>query len=142
MMHYFSFHQGEGLIVEVKRDEDYIAQLRKKEAKFWECVESFEEPALTDLDFRERDKEWATRAEALWEIEERIREETKIAKGLKDELKSLSDGLNSRCGEFMFTGSTRKGLVDYGMIPELSGVDLDRYRKNPTVAWSLKRVSV
>jgi hypothetical protein len=138
-MHYFSFHKGEGVIVEVKRDEDYISQLRKKENDFWKCVETFEEPALCDLDFRERDELWEYKARELWELEERIREESKAAKDLKEKLKAISEGLNSRCGEFIFTGSSRKGLVDYGRIPELSSVDLDSYRKAPTTAWSLKR---
>ena len=138
-MHYFSFHQGEGVVVDVRLDEDYIGQLREKEGAFWHCVEMFEEPELCDLDYREGDEEWQHTASKLWEIEERVREDSKLAKAMKDKLKMLSDGLNSRCGELMFTCSTRKGLVDYGRIPELSGVDLDKYRKSPVLAWSLKK---
>lgn len=34
--------------------------------------------------------------------------------------------------------SERKGAVDYSKIPELEGVDLDYYRKQPSTVWSVK----
>ena len=138
-MHYFSFHGGEGIIVEVRRDADYIEELRRREARFWQCVQNFEEPELCDLDYREMDELWRAKAEMLWHLEEQVRNDNREALKLKEELKTLSNGLNSRCRGLTFSCSTRRGSVDYSRIPELIGVNLESYRKTPVVSWSLKR---
>jgi len=139
IMHYFSFHKGEGIVVEVKKDLDYLEQLYDKEQKFWSCVQNLEEPELIDLDFREMNKEWEEKAQRLWEIEEAMKRDTRLAKELKDELKILSEGLNSRAGSYRLVSSNRKGTIDYGLVPELAGKDLECYRKAATKAWSLQR---
>jgi putative phage-type endonuclease len=139
MMHYYSFHKREGIIVEVKRDISYLEILHEKEREFWECVESMEEPELTDLDFQEMDKNWELKAKKLWELEESIKQEAKLAKELKDELKNLSRGLNSKSGDFRFVYHERKGNIDYSLVPELANKDLECYRKPPTKIYALQR---
>lgn len=139
MMHYFSFHKGEGIVVEVKRDLSYLEKLYEKEQKFWNCVENLEEPDLIDLDFREMDKGWETKAHKLWEVEQSIKKDMKLAKELKDELKVLSQGWNSRAGDYRLVCSNRRGTIDYSVIPELMGKDLECYRKSNTKSWALQR---
>lgn len=139
IMHYFSFHNGEGIVVEVKRDLEYLEQLYEREEKFWSCVQNLEEPELIDLDFREMGKDWEAKANRLWEMEEAIKRDTKLAKELKDELKTVSEGLNSRAGSFKLISSSRRGTIDYSLVPELTGKDLECYRKASTKAWSLQR---
>ena len=138
-MHYFSFHKGEGIIVDVKIDLDYLELYYERAQEFWDYVENLEEPPLVDADFREEGREWELKASRLWEIEESIKRDIKLSKDLKDELKSLSEGFNARAGIFRLVGSARKGSVDYERIPELKGVDLECFRKPPTHAWSLRR---
>ena len=139
MMHYFSFHKGEGIVVEVKRDVDYLELLYEKEQKFWACVENLEEPELVDQDFREMGIDWESKAHRLWEVEESIKVDTKLAKQLKDELKNLSEGLNCRAGAYRMVSSTRKGTIDYSLIPELMGKDLECYRKTNSRTWALQK---
>ena len=57
--------------------------------------------------------------------------------GTEDVLKSLSMGKNSHYNGLRYTLSTVRGLVDYKTIPELSGVNLDMYRKPSTERWAL-----
>ena len=65
VMHYFSFHKGEGIVIEVKRDLEYVDKLYEAEQKFWSCVENLEEPDLIDLDFREMGRDWEANAPNL-----------------------------------------------------------------------------
>lgn len=60
--------------------------------------------------------------------------------GLKSELKKkLGKASRAICGEAILEWQERKGNVDYGSIPELAGVDLERYRKDPIKAFIFKR---
>jgi len=139
VMHYFSFHKGEGIVVEVKKDLAYVELLYEAEQKFWSCVQNLEEPDLVDLDFRVMGKKWEEKAHRLWEIEDAIRRDTKLAKELKDELKTAAEGFNSRSGCYKLTYSSRKGTIDYSIVPELEGKDLECYRKQSSKTWILQR---
>ena len=138
-MDYLSYHQGDTVIVRVDRDEDYIKDMLKKEKEFWNYVQNLEEPPLVDRDFRERGALFLNRCKILWDIQEEIREKQKIIDEVKSELVALSEGVNSRAGEYRFQVSSRKGAVNYSSIPELNGVDLEKYRKAPIKTWSLKK---
>jgi len=138
-MNYFSYFKGEGVTVRVERDDEYIDQLLKAEKKFWDYVQNLEEPPLVDRDFRERGALFLNRCKILWDIQEEIREKQKIINEVKEELKQMAEGVNSRAGEYRFQVSSRKGAVNYSGIPELNGVDLEKYRKAPIKTWSLKK---
>jgi putative phage-type endonuclease len=135
---YFSYHKGEGVIVTLPRDEDYIDDMLKKESKFWNCVENLEEPDLIEADFIERDDSWKECASRLWELKKEKRALETEEKALESMLKDYSEGLNSRAGGFRYTRSVIPGRVDYQAIPELLKVDLDSYRKKPSERWSLR----
>jgi hypothetical protein len=85
----------------------------------------------------ERGQEWLKKAVELMKIKQLLKEYEAIEGQLLAELKILSDNVPSRCDNFVFDCIPRKGLVDYSKIPELKGVDLELYRKEPTVAWKL-----
>lgn len=58
MMHYFSFHKGEGVVVEVHRDDAYIKKLIKAEEKFYfDHLVAKKAPKMTDKDGIEMDDE-------------------------------------------------------------------------------------
>lgn len=134
---YFSFHKGEGVIVKVKKDESYLAELYEKEEKFWKCVEDLVEPALTNGDYVQRGRHWEECALKLWEIKQQKKAIEREEKELENQLKEFSEGLNSSSGSFRFGYHMRKGTVDYKNIPELKNVDLESYRKKPTQSWRL-----
>lgn len=139
-IHYFSFHKGDGLIVEVKRNDGYLNTLYEEEEKFWKCVLDLTEPSLTDDDYIERDQEWITLADGLFYLKKKIKQLQSDAKEYENQLKRLSDNRNSRGGSYSYTQSTSKGTIDYSSIPELNEVDLDIYRKDPIIRWNLKKI--
>lgn len=136
---YFSFHKGEGLIVLIKKDEEYLEQLKMETAKFWEFVKNLKEPPLTEHDYILRDENWGKMAKKAYDLQEKRKLIEKEEKKEKDLLKELSMGRNSIKGNLMYTLTHSKGLVDYKAVPELSGIDLEKYRK-PSSRWNLKRV--
>jgi len=137
-MHYFSFHKGEGIIVDVLKDIPYLDELYAKLANFWAYVENMEEPPLTDDDFIERDHAWVIFAGRLLDVKERKKLLAIEEKEIETALRDLSENVNSRSGGIRYTCSTRKGAVNYAVIPELEGIDLDQYRKDSTKTWTLK----
>lgn len=136
-MFFASFYNGEGEYIEVERDEKFIANMVKEEEKFWNCVVTKTPPPLTDLDYEEMDDEWIKVAQSRMGLRENIKLLEEKDEELKKTLIQLSRGRNSKGGGLRFTKSEVKGNVDYRAIPELFGVNLDIYRKNPYEKWQL-----
>lgn len=71
-------------------------------------------------------------------------EEAKAAEAkfeaLKEKLKKIAGSAEEiRRGEAVFGFNTRKGAVDYTVIPELIGLDLEQFRKPPVKVFYFKR---
>lgn len=140
-MHYFSYLSGEGIIVNVAKDEAYQAKLLEKLAEFWSCIESFTSPPMTEDDYVEKDQNWEQIAKDLFHIKQVIKNYELQHDFLEEKLRELSAGESSIAGNFRFAKSIRKGSVDYTAIPELANVDLDQYRKAPTYTWRLSQLN-
>ena len=136
-MHYFSFHKGEGVIVEVERDDNYLEEMYAKEKDFWDCVTNFKAPPLTDHDYRERDKVWYKQASRVLGIKQQLKTLEKEEKEAESALRTMSQGQSSFFDDLRYTSSIRKGNVDYKKIPELEGIDLEIYRKPSSSMWTL-----
>ena len=138
-LHYFSYRKGEGFLVEVERDEDYISSLYEKEEAFWKAVEHAKAPTLGEKDFRnfEQCEQWAALAPKCkyWqEVEKKAKAEKEK---YRDQLIALSGGKSAQGHGIKMTRVVNKGRVDYGAIPELQNVDLDTYRKKSSVSWRI-----
>lgn len=131
----YSEKEDEIAVVTVARDEEYIEWLIGEESKFWDLVQNLQEPELCNRDYRERDQRWQEVAMEL----HTCKEYAKKAKELEKELKELSDGVSSRSGPYRYKVSSIPGRIDYSAIPELSGVDLELYRKPSTQRWTLTK---
>jgi putative phage-type endonuclease len=134
VVNYFSFDGTDGTIVKVYRDGDYIKEMIKQEEKFFECMMNFEPPELISRDYVYRgEARWAKLAEEYKEL--CALEERKEA--IRKELIELAEGQNSMGGGITLSKCTRKGSVDYAKIPELQGLDLEKYRKKSSEYWRI-----
>lgn len=138
-IHYFSFRENEGILVEVEYDEDYINDLYDQESIFWDKVLNLVAPSMIPKDFKDMgtSQEWQ-------EIAERMIERQPKLKSLTEEDKTDRALLIQMAGKCSAVGHgvkaskiVRKGSVNYKSIPELIGVDLEEYRKNPIETWRL-----
>lgn len=85
---------------------------------------------------------WVETADTLYHVRLKLKELREKEEILLDSLKEMSNYKNAFGGPFIFTASMRKGAVDYELVPELQGVDLERYRKEQVANWKLQRVSI
>lgn len=138
MGYYFSFDGRKGALVKVSRDDAYIKKLIEKEKKFWECIQTWTAPELTEKDYIEQtDPEWEVLAMEWKTLNVELRNMEKREKEIKDRLIQLSENKNSYGTGVKLTRFVRRGAVDYANIPELQSIDLESYRKNPSTCYKI-----
>jgi len=81
---------------------------------------------------------WLSKAKELYNItQERLALEKKEYQ-ISLELRDMSDYRPYSYGGLSYYIETRLGAIDYGSIPELKNMDLNRFRKAPVKVWKLK----
>lgn len=142
-MYYFSYHDhyddGQPLIV--PRDDAYCEKLLDKEKQFWNYYQTLEPPPLVDRDYVERtDEEWVKTTSELQQVQQQL----KILEEKEDQLRQrtieLANGKNCKGNGVKATYYFKKGAVDWPEIPELKGVDLEKYRKPKIAVWRLGEI--
>jgi putative phage-type endonuclease len=140
-MHYYCFNGEKGILLEVYRDTPYIKSLLEAEKKFWDCLQNFLPPALTDKDYLKILTDEAYEASRKLEsVKEQIETLTQQEKALRDQILRMADGRNSIVGVQKVTKVISQGHVNYKEIPELKNVDLNKYRKAPTTSYRITKV--
>lgn len=137
-MHYFSFHHGQCVLVEVERDEQFITKLIDEERKFWNMVQSLTPPAMVDNDRPFiTDKEFNNLGAQYAQISSAILEMERVREKLKYRLLELCDQRNCYGDHLSISRVVSKGRVDYSTIEELKNVDLNKYRGINTVSFRI-----
>ncbi len=133
---YYSFDGKAGVIVYVGHDLEYQEKLFSAEHAFWMLVQCDAPPPLTDRDYKrvKLSKEMGIKLDSLaaWRLREK--EAQRAAKEIEKEILAEVENRNVRMGDWRIAVVNRKGSVDYRAVPELSGVNLDLYRK-PSVSY-------
>lgn len=142
-MFYFSYHNKEGVVVEVKRDRNFNTRMLEQEEEFWNCVTEFRPPSKTEKDIPKQycvrdDDLWVSTCQDLLKIRRQMKELENRDKELLQELKIMSKGSEVSGGGIVLCKRSRVGNVDYKKIPELQGVDIDAYRKPASEYWTIE----
>lgn len=128
--HYWSFDGDAGVLVTVSRDDLYITALVEAERAFWSLVETDTAPPLNEQDVIERRDEAWLNASALWLAASRALESAREHEdAARTSLLALADSKSCIGAGVRVTHYYKSGNVDYKAIPELRGVDLEKYRK-------------
>lgn len=139
MIYYFSFDGTSGIIVEVGRNDSYIVELEEKEFLFWRGLQELELPAPLYGDLREVDNPRSLEVlDAILERKRIIEKAEKEEKELRKEFIELENGQDCRGRGATIVKTTTRGSVDYSSIPELRGVDLNKYRKPSYDKWVIR----
>lgn len=146
IVHYWSFHKGNGVLVEVERDEDYIEGLIEKERSFYQGVLDFEPPDLSADDYIElKASEWEYLAKERKEILDLERELAARKNSIEarkkqntEKLIEISNGRNVILNDLKFTKIVSQGKISYKKAAEESGLDLEKYRGEPIESWRVK----
>lgn len=108
-------------------------QTEKTEGAQLDLLPQEDPPQITDQAIE------AIVAEALTAKDERDRSVARYD-ALTDKLKKILGNDKERtCGEAVFGWTEKKGNVDYSVIPELIGLDLEQFRKPKTRSFYFKR---
>lgn len=135
---YYSFDGIDGIAIQVERDDEYIKAMIDEERKFYECLVSKTPPEPAEDDYVDRDDAiWKECARRWKDVTANIKILEKQEEDIRSQLVFLSGETNSRGGGISLCQVSRKGNVDYSRVPELKGVDLDKYRKEPTSTWRI-----
>lgn len=138
ILHYFSFSDVDFHMIEVKRDDKFIETMIEKELEFWNHLQNFQPPPLSKKDYWVReDPKWAVQVEVWKDANDALKAAKEKEKVARDALIELADGKNSEGSGVKILKVVRKGSVNYGAIPELEGVDLEKFRKSPIESWRL-----
>ena len=81
---------------------------------------------------------WLETAKRAYKAQQLRKMYEKEEKELLESLKSFSLDQSTSHGNFAFIKAVRQGSVDYSAIPELEGVDLNKYRKESSSVWKLE----
>lgn len=140
---YFSYHNGQGAVVEIGRDEKYISEMLDEEKKFFVCMQDFIAPKMTERDYVSLDdEELKHMADEYLELQKQLALMVKREEALKAQLIDACEARNYNnavCQGVQLSRCVRKGNIDYSKIPELKRIDLEIFRKEPTKYWRVTR---
>ena len=138
MIYYYSFDGADGVIVKVKRDDEYIEKMLVEEKKFYDCIINKTPPEPTADDYLQRsDEEWESLSSRYQHIKDRIKDFEQQEEECREKLIELSGGSNTKGAGITLCQVERKGPIDYANIPELEEVDLEKHRKPSIKSWRI-----
>lgn len=135
---YFSFDGEKGVVIKVFRNDEFIQEMLKKEYEFWERMQELNPPPLSDRDYmRKDDLEWSHQAGQYYNAKQNIKYWEQKEKECKQELIRMAEDKNCSGMGIRVSKIIRKGNIDYSKIEALEELDLEQYRKKPTIYWSI-----
>lgn len=137
-IYYFSWQPSSNNTLLLRLDSDYAKTLLDKEKAFWNNVQTFTPPSLTERDYvPKEDNSWKQTAREWLDIQAQLQALQEREEALRGSLISMSGKSNSKGGGIKLSRTLRKGHIEYKNIPELKGVDLEKYRKESSESWRI-----
>ena len=137
--YYYSYDGENGICIEVHPDPEYRKAFFPKAREFWKCVAYNEPPELQASDYKDMsdDPKWKEYSTEYKKIKKQIEDLEEIKESYRKDLLRLCEDQNCLGYGVKAMKTTIRGRVDYEQIPEIKGLDLDKYRKGPTTSWKI-----
>lgn len=133
MCYYYAFWQDNGVTIEVKRDDVYIANLVEKESIFYERMVKFDPPEPKHKEMTQSD--WLYEADIYQRLCKQESEVKKLKEASKQRLIEIGGG-NAKGAGISLTKVIRPGVVNYNAyFDQLGEVDLEPFRSEPIEYW-------
>jgi len=137
-MYYYSYDGNHGHLIHVRKDNKYIDKLLEKEVEFWNYMQTFTPPPLTERDYiKQTSLEWKELCYEMRQVQNSLKELEGRELTLRQKMIELSNGNNSNGSGYKVMKTIRRGNVDYSQIKELENIDLDIYRKSNIEYWKI-----
>ena len=136
---YYSYDGKDGICIEVMPDPGFKSRFMNKAREFWKSVAFNEPPPLEDSDYKDMSENpaWYALATEYRKINEQIKALEEKKESYRKEILKLCDDQNCLGEGIKVIKTTMRGRVDYDAIPEIKGINLDKYRKSPTTSWKI-----
>lgn len=140
---YVCFSGESGVIIEVKRDDDYIVKLLDIEKKFYKCLVDFEEPPLTEKDFVDmsENQSWAKMAAQWREINAQMKDMKDKEEKIRKELIEMANKQPAKGAGIKINSYLRKGAIDYSRLCSEFGINAEKYRGHAIECWKIQQVN-
>jgi len=141
-MDYMSYFQGQHVTIRLERTSLMEKKLVQKEIEFWDMVQNKIAPEASGNDYRIETSPAIVAVAELFKANKAMLDKLEAEQVLlKKQLGLHTSGEPVLCAGVSIQVITSKGTVDYKSIPELHGLDLEKYRGKPrtSVRISLKR---
>lgn len=139
--YFMSCYMTSKVIIFVPREtfkESYFNELNEKEYEFYERLQKNEPPEQTNRDFVIRDDQEIVEAADKWKhFKEQSDYYSAQEKLYRDNLISKCEGKSTEVSSIKISKLIKRGNIDYTIIPELKGVELEKYRKNTIDYWRI-----
>ena len=137
-IYYVSCWKDEKTFFHVSREDEYIENMIRSEIEFYNKVIKKIAPALGSEDYAkvEYDSELHDYWNFYTDASKMRLDAEKMESYYREQLIDKMGHRNAKSDVCMLTKYERKGSVDYSSIPELQGIDLEKYRKPST--WQYK----
>lgn len=136
---YVSYNKGNIIVKEIRPDPDFLEKYLVKARDFWKKIVLFEPPSLSSKDYKDmqNDQTWSLLSQKYSQVCNNIKIMEEQKELIRREIIGLC-GDESCCGNgIKVLKKVTKGRVDYESIPELSNLNLDKYRKSSTMTWTI-----
>lgn len=152
MMYFLSCREEDGVadfcLIEVKRDDRFIKKMIEQETYVYE---TYILPKIMPEKEGEKETHEKTDDEFMFDIlmeqQCKLGEDISFLETLKKQredirlqLIELSKGKNIKSSRFKMSKKSVKGTIDYSIIPQLQGVDLESYRKESKEQWKFEEI--
>lgn len=127
--HLWVYAEDEGLLLTIHRDELAMASIRKAWDGFQRYLDTDTPPPMGESDAVIRtDAEWTMAAQVYLEAKRQAETATVALEQARDRLVDLTHHVREQGAGVSVVRLFKAGNVDYKKVPELRGVDLDKYR--------------
>lgn len=100
--------------------------------------ENIDTPPMMERDYVDMDSpDWRLLCHQYRQAELQLKECERVKEELRKRIISTAGGLNAKGEGMKVSKVVRRGSVEYGVIPELKGLDLEQYRKPSVVSWRI-----
>ncbi len=137
--YYLSYRPPEGVHILYKRDDELIEKMVEAAHAFLRCLDDGTPPPLTDKDYVDLsdDLQLKLHIEEYRYYSEKEKSAKAAAENCREMIIERSGKKNCRGEGWKVTHYTIKGRVDYDAIPELNGVDINKYRKPGSTSYRI-----
>lgn len=136
---YFVYSPESWKIITVKRDQELIDQMIPKAEEFLKCLKTLTPPPFTELDYVDRRNEdyLTTLLNHYKAAVADLKSLEKCVDHWKNAIISHCNNQNTMAANGKVTRISTKGRIKYDSIPELKGVDLEKYRGEDIISYRI-----